>query len=110
MEIHYFWRLYGDGFPNPQIDYDRRFLQELIHQLTRARLYFEVFELLEYFVENHEPQLQAMASFLLAEDDFAITACVLRQAKIYSKHGKLKDAKEALSLLKEPLDEDHQMA
>lgn len=51
-----------------------------------------------------------MASFLLAEDDFAITACVLRLAKIYGNHGKLEDAEEALSLLKEPLDGDHQMA
>jgi CHAT domain-containing protein len=84
-------------------------LQELVLQLTRARLYFEVLELLEYFVENPEPQLEAMTSSL-AEDDRAITACMLRLAKIHGEHGRLEDAEKALNLLEQFLDKNNHMA
>jgi CHAT domain-containing protein/tetratricopeptide (TPR) repeat protein len=49
-------------------------------------------------------------TFLLAEDDHAATACVLRLAKIHGEHGRLKDAEKALSLLEELLDKDNHMA
>ena len=84
-------------------------MQELVLQLTRAHFYFEVLELLEYFVENPEPQLEAMTSSL-AEDDRAITACILRLAKIHGEHGRLEDAQNALNLRERLLDKDNHVA
>ncbi len=67
--------LYGDGIPDPQIEYNGEFLQQVMLGLTREIFYFEALELLEHFVRDGEPQIEAIASSLLAEDNFAGTAC-----------------------------------
>jgi tetratricopeptide (TPR) repeat protein len=110
LKIHYFWRADGDGLPAPRINYDARFLQQLILRLTRASLYFEALELLERFVEDCEPQLTAMASSLLASDNFARIACLLRLSKIYGDKGRIKDAEDTLSMREQIIPKEHQLA
>lgn len=110
LEVHYFWKLYGDGVPNPEMDYDGTFLQQLILHLTRHEFYFEALELLEHFVKDSEPQSEALASSLLAEGNLAGTACLIRLAAIHGRNGDSDEVEELLKLLDQLLFHDHTIA
>ncbi|KAL5314476.1 hypothetical protein ACEPPN_017116 [Leptodophora sp. 'Broadleaf-Isolate-01'] len=110
LEVHYFWKLYGDGIPDPKIAYDGTFLQQLALHLTREGFYFETLELLEHFVKDSEPQIEALASSLLAEDNLAGTACLIRLAVIRGRNGDTDGVEELLNLLDQLLSDDHKIA
>lgn len=110
LEIWYFWKLYGDGFPDPQIDYDGTFLQHFIIRLTKAGFYFEVLELLEHFVEDSISQIKAMAYSLQADNSFAFTTCLIRLAAVHGKAGDKDDAEILLSLVNQFLRGEHEVA
>ncbi|KAF4627856.1 hypothetical protein G7Y89_g10298 [Cudoniella acicularis] len=110
LEVRYFWKLYGDGIPDPQIEYNGTFLQQLIFCLTKEGFYFEALELLEHFVKDCNPQLEAMASSLLAEDNLAGTACLIRLAAIHGINGNTEGIEDLLSLIDQLLSDGHQIA
>jgi CHAT domain-containing protein/tetratricopeptide (TPR) repeat protein len=101
--------LYGDGIPDPHIDYDGALLQQLISRLTEEGFYFEAFELLENFVEDCKPGLEVMASSLLAENNLASTACLIRLAAIHGRNEDIEEAKGLLDLIDQLLPDDLQL-
>lgn len=101
--------MYGDGFPDPQIDYDGAFLKQLIIRLTKAGFYFEVLELLENFVEDSNPKIEAMASSLLAGGNLACTACLIRLAAVHGKAGDKDDVEGLLSSVGQLLRGEHKV-
>lgn len=99
LEIYDFWRRYGDGHTNPRICIEEDLLKVLIFRLSQASLYFEALEIIEYFTQDPEPCIEAMALSLLADNDMASIECLLRLAKIQAEAGDNDNVETTLSLI-----------
>ena len=99
LEIYDLWRRYGEGHMNPQICIEGDLLKVLISRLTHVSLYFEALEIIEYFIQDPEPCIEAMASSLLADDNMASIECLLRLAKIQAEAGDNDNVETTLSLI-----------
>ncbi|KAI9865743.1 MAG: hypothetical protein M1824_000003 [Vezdaea acicularis] len=86
------WKRYGEGHENPGIQFDHEFLQLLIVHLTKSGLYFEAFELLEYFTEAPESQFENLSSLLVAENNPTSINCILRLTKLVAEADKFDSA------------------
>lgn len=105
LEIHYFWRLYGDGINESEISDNGDFLQKLIFRLIQSRFYHEALQLLECFVEDPQPLLESLASCLVAEANPVLIMCLLSLARIHSQKGGLEDTGQIVEVVRESLEE-----
>lgn len=85
-------------------------MKVLIFRLSQASLYFEALEIIEYFTQDPEPRIEAMAFSLLADNDMASVECLLRLAKIQAEAGDNDNVETTLSLIGQLATEEVKMA
>jgi CHAT domain-containing protein/tetratricopeptide (TPR) repeat protein len=110
LEIFDLWKRYGEGHMKPNIEPEGNLLRFLVFRLTRASLYFEAMELIDYFIGETDSSLEPIILQMLNEDCPAHIEYFLRLAKSQAKEGDLEEAEATLSLVDQLIPDEHRTA
>lgn len=105
LEIHRFWRLYGDKINDPGIAYDGSFLRTLILRLIKSGSHYEGLRILEDYVETPDSPIEKLALSLIAEDNPAFVFCMLLVAKSHAEQRNLEESEDMIDAIEESIDD-----